>query len=255
MENKNYRNENRVWAGLFIVAAGGLMLAYKMGFPVPTWIFSWEVLLIAIGVLVGIKHNFRNAGWIILIGIGSFFLLEREMPEFGLREYIWPLVVIAVGILFIVRPARSCKSEKWQRKWQDKWEARNPGGFATDFTDTTSSATGDDAIYINSVFSGVKRSVFSKNFKGGKISHVFGGSEIDFMQADIQGTAVLYLEQVFGGLKLIVPQCWTVKNEIDGVFHGVDDKRSSFTQTSTDPNKILVLKGSSVFAGIEIKSY
>jgi len=66
---------------------------------------------------------------------------------------------------------------------------------------------------------------------------------------------VLRLEEVFGGIKLIIPQSWTIRNEIEGVFHGVDDKRNFYSQTATDSNKVLVLKGSAVFAGIEIKSY
>lgn len=253
MENRNYNGDNRFWTGLFFVAGGALLLAYKMGAPVPAWIFTWEFLLIAIGVLVGIKHNFRNAGWMILIGIGSFFLLEREMPEFGMKDYVWPIAIIAVGVLFILNPRKNkrCRDD-WHGKWHDKnqWNFQNPTTAETEaYTD------GEDSFNINSVFSGVKRSILSKNFKGGKIACVFGGAEIDFMQADIQGTVVLRLEEVFGGIKLIIPQSWTIRNEIEGVFHGVDDKRNFYSQTATDSNKVLVLKGSAVFAGIEIKSY
>jgi flagellar basal body rod protein FlgF len=75
------------------------------------------------------------------------------------------------------------------------------------------------------------------------------------MQADIQGRAELRMDEVFGGIKLLIPQSWTVRNEIDGVFHGVEDKRNAYGSVVTDENKVLVLSGSAVFAGIEIKSY
>jgi len=110
-------------------------------------------------------------------------------------------------------------------------------------------------LNISSVFSGVERKILSKNFKGGRIACVFGGAEIDFTQADIQGEVLLKIEQVFGGTKLIVPNNWTVVNDIDGVFHGAEDKRTNFSANTTDPNKVLRVKGSAVFAGIEIKSF
>ena len=37
---------------------------------------------------------------------------------------------------------------------------------------------------------------------------MFGGAEINFMQADIQGRVELEVNQVFGGTKLIVPAHW-----------------------------------------------
>jgi predicted Zn-dependent protease with MMP-like domain len=46
-----------------------------------------------------------------------------------------------------------------------------------------------------------------------------------------------------------------VQNEIDGVFHGVDDKRKFHATGGSNPAKILILRGSAVFGGIEITSY
>jgi predicted membrane protein len=81
-----------------------------------------------------------------------------------------------------------------------------------------------------------------------------GGSEINFMQADIQHPVELEVNNVFGGTKLIVPSNWDVKNEISAVFGGVDDKRS-FNNSIPDSNKIIRLKGSCVFGGIEVTNY
>ena len=85
----------------------------------------------------------------------------------------------------------------------------------------TSLAAHTDYLKINSVFSGVNRKVLSKDFKVAKISSVFGGTEIDFTQADLTGAAVIKIDIVFGGVKLFMPAYWAVVNEIDGVFHGV----------------------------------
>jgi hypothetical protein len=126
---------------------------------------------------------------------------------------------------------------------------------------TSSSATDEGYkedggyLHITSIFSGIKRTVLSKNFKGGYICCVFGGAEIDFTQTDINGKVVLGIDEAFGGIKLTIPPHWIVQNEIESIFHGFEDKRNPVSTIHANQDKILILKGSSVFAGIEIKSY
>lgn len=94
----------------------------------------------------------------------------------------------------------------------------------------------------------------NKNFKGGEATSVFGGTELNLMQADINGHVVFELTQIFGGAKLILPAHWEIKSEIVNIFGGVEDKRPVQSVTN-DPNKVIVLKGTSIFGGIEIRSY
>ncbi len=81
-----------------------------------------------------------------------------------------------------------------------------------------------------------------------------GGAEINLMQADLQHNIVLEVNNVFGGTKLIVPSNWDVKNEVSAVFGGIEDKRSINTSVP-DQDKILILKGTCVFGGIEVSNY
>ena len=241
------KTDNRAWTGVFLVIVGLLWLAYMMGAPLPHWIFTWQMLVIGIGLLIGVRHNFRNTFWIILVAVGSIFLLDEEVPDFNLRVYISPIIIIAVGLMFILRPRRR------KTAWWDKEKIR-------DWADTSSymhhgtTMTGDDFIDSTAVFSGVKKTVLSKNFKGGDIVCVFGGCEIDLTQADIQGKAVIDVSQVFGGTKLIVPPHWLVRNDVALVFAGIDDKRVS-QNAVPDANKMLVITGTCAFAGIEIRSF
>jgi len=253
MENTNNNRENgRIIGGLILVGVGGALLLRNLDFPIPHWIFTWPMILILVGVYTGFRHNFQNSSWIILMAIGGFFLIDRILPGMSLEPYFWPLFIIGIGILIILRPKKKYRFGDAYVKTKD-FEMR---GSTIHITGEENVSDDADFLRISSVFSGVKRTILSKNFKGGNISCVFGGAEVDFSQADIQGRVVLRLEEVFGGTKLIVPPNWTVVNEVDGVFHGVEDKRkfNGGVQT-TDPNKVLVLSGSSVFAGIEIKSY
>ncbi|MOA33851.1 hypothetical protein D3C78_1551840 [compost metagenome] len=62
------------------------------------------------------------------------------------------------------------------------------------------------------------------------------------------------IENVFGGTKLLVPANWEVKVETVSVFGGVNDKRPVMP-ASDAPSKIMIIKGTCVFGGIDIKSY
>ncbi|MEQ1624769.1 MAG: DUF5668 domain-containing protein [Sediminibacterium sp.] len=240
-------NGSNVIGGLILIGIGVILFMRKMNFQFPDWLFTWPMILILVGFYSGVKNNFRNNTWIIISSIGVFFLLDRYMLDIRIARFIWPIIIIAAGILFILRPTGTRRN---------KWESTNDNLPETKFQAYGSSSGSDNNDFLNvqSVFSGVQRSVLSKNFQGGRISCVFGGAEIDLTQADINGKVNLKLEAVFGGIKLIVPAHWQVINEIDGVFHGVDDKRRAPAGAYNDVSKTLVLKGSAVFGGIEIKS-
>lgn len=112
----------------------------------------------------------------------------------------------------------------------------------------------DDIIDSTSIFGSEKRIVLSKNFRGGDITNIFGGCEIDFMQADMTAPATVDITALFGGATLIVPSHWVVKSEAVSIFGGISDKRrmTNYTDANT---KVLVLKGTVIFGGIDIKSY
>ncbi len=251
MENNNHRENGRIIGGLILVGVGAALLLRNLDFPVPHWLFTWPMILILIGVYSGFKHNFQNSGWIVLMAIGGFFLFDRYIFEFSLEPYFWPLFIIFIGVLFIIRPRRRWRdtANNISNDWKEKWHNDSANSSSQNyFTDN------GDSFKISSVFSGVKRTVLSKNFQGGSISCVFGGAEIDLTQADINGKVVIRIEAVFGGAKIVIPSNWVLQNEIDGVFHGVEDKRN-YNASTMNADKILVLKGSAVFGGIEIRSY
>ena len=251
MEQEHYKSKGRISTGLFLVGAGILLFAFKMGAPLPGWLFTWPVLLIAIGLLIGIRHNFKNPGAFILIIIGSLNLVDRLNPGFNFHTYIAPLIFILLGLVFIFRPTRTCKhGPKWKRGEEPVYANNEPLNLAQD------EKKNDDSDYINSisVFGGVKKNILTKNFKGGEITCFMGGAEFNLSQADIQQHVVLEVTQVFGGTKLIIPANWHVKTEVVTVFGGIEDKRP-LQAGNIDYNKVLELVGTTVFGGIDIRSY
>lgn len=245
-ERMKYRHHHsrlgRIMGGFIIVGVGLVFLFKQLGYYIPEWVFTWEMVLITLGVYIGAKHLFRHRSWLIMVLIGSIFIIDDIIPGAVISDYLWPILIICVGLFVILIPRRrfgpQCKRKK---KWEKHYEHFEQ------------SALTEDRIDSVSVFGGVKKNIISKDFKGGGIVCVFGGAEINLSQSDINGKIELEITQVFGGTKLIIPAHWQVQSDIAVVFSGIDDKRSM--EKDTDPNKILVLKGTSVFAGIEIKNY
>ena len=242
--DRYHSGNGHIWTGLFLLIIGGVALLKATLFNFPEWIFTWQMLLIGLGFFLGVRHNFRGGSWFILILIGSAFLAKDFFPEVMLRQYLWPAVLIILGLFFILRPRR----RHWKDYVDDKTESK------INEVHNQSTASSEDFIDSTSIFGGIKKNILSKNFKGGDTTNIMGGSEIDLSQADINGTATIDLTQIFGGTKLIVPSNWLVKPQMAAIFGGVEDKRS-VQNAVLDPNKILILDGTSIFGGIEIRSY
>ena len=109
----------------------------------------------------------------------------------------------------------------------------------------------EDHINANAIFSGIKKTILSKDFKGGRISNVFGSTELDFTHADLTGTAILDISQAFGETTITVPGDWRIETEVSQLFAVVDDYRNDVYNTKRS-DKVLVIKGGSFFGSIEV---
>ena len=253
-------NQSRISGGVFLLLIGVLLLAYKMGAPIPGWVFTWPMLLIAIGLFIGVKSRFHNPGSLIMILIGGIFFIDQSVPGVNLQNYIAPIILICLGVLFIVKPKHQpCMRHRRMRLQRNQWRRNQfdmpPATPETPFESQSRRAENNEQyLDVNAILGGVKKNVQSKNFKGGEIVCFMGGAEISFMQADIQQPVILEVNTVFGGTKLIIPGNWEVQTEVAAVFGGVEDKRN-FQNQNPDSNKKIILKGSCLFGGVEINNY
>lgn len=246
----------RFFGGIIILAVGVLLLLRQLGtVALPDWLFTWPMILIAIGLYSGARHGSRGRGWIILLLIGGLFLTQEFYPKMNLWQYIWPIIIIAAGLLMIFRPKRHWdwhnhaywegKGRRWSSKYYQDKDCETP---------PSAGHSEDDYVDSVSVFGGVQKVIVSKNFKGGDVVNIFGGSEINLSQADMKGKVILDVVQIFGGSKIIVPADWTIQSKMVSIFGGIEDKRHP-AMLKPNPDKILVVEGVSIFAGIEIMSY
>lgn len=265
--------QGKVVAGAILLVVGVLLLVKQLDFFFfPNWLFSWPMILIVWGLYTGAKHNWRKPIWFILVLLGFGFLLDDAIPSFDMGAIIWPVMIIAFGIWIIMRKNRETPlagNDYWDNKFQAKpADSTGTGDYVeAEYTanvppaDPLNPGSGtvpptsyDDVLNATAIFGGVNKTIFSKNFRGGDITNIFGGTELDFTQADINGRVVIDITQMFGGTKIIVPANWQVVPDLAAIFAGVDDKRIK-NPAAINHGKVLVLKGVSLFAGIEIRSY
>lgn len=94
-----------IWVGGLILAIGSVLLLDRMDLLYfPYWLFSWKTLLIAIGVIFGINRKFEGIGWLVMILIGTFFLID-DIPGFpyDVDRYAFPVGIIVVGAFIVGR--------------------------------------------------------------------------------------------------------------------------------------------------------
>jgi predicted membrane protein len=195
------------------------------------WRF-WPVILIGVGAAHLADPTRRQWGGIVLL-VGTVFLLDSlNIMHFHWSE-LWPIVIIVVGGMMI---------------WNSIEGQRRRG-------DIPESASTMNAYAI---FSGVERRFTAKDFRFGRISAVFGGAELDFHDADIDGdTGELEINAVFGGVELRVPETWHVESRNQTVFGGYSDKTryaNASNDTSVAGAKTLIISGTVMFGGVEVKN-
>lgn len=259
------QRRGKIMGGLLIIAAGSLFLARELGALIPAWIFTWKMLLIGIGIVLAVKHKFMHAGWLVLVGVGTLFLLNDFYPDMHIRPILWPVLLILVGLFIIFKPRHrhSVRMQYWKKWHEHHQHHRHHHGYRgwdryndAEHGNAEPRSSDEDYIESTSIMGGVKKNILSKKFKGGEVVNIFGGAHIDLTQADFEGSVTLDVTQIFGGTKLLVPAHWEIKSQTTAVCGGIEDKRPQPTAALNEENrKVLVLIGTTVFGGIEIKTY
>ena len=114
--------------------------------------------------------------------------------------------------------------------------------------------TGDNANDIFdevAIFGGTDKKFHSENLQGGKITTLFGGSNIDLRDSNINGEASIEIFCMFGGVELLVPSNWKVNQDATAILGGVSDERSNI---ELDTIATLNIRGFVMFGGVELKN-
>ena len=234
--------------GILLIVLGGLLIGSRAGMLPENFsriILSWQMLVIVIGILSLFKRSPFFGLFLLLVG--GFFIVPRlaEVYPDALywvdKDFIsgyWAGLLVGFGILIVVywlfAPHKKWRGNYYHCCTPEKKLFTN-GGFSAQ------------------VFGAGEYVVLEPEFKGGKVELVFGGAEIDLRKTALpEGNTYLEIKGVFSGVTLFIPENWKVETQIECVFSGVSDKRRSIGAVNAD--RTLVLIGSCVFSGCEIKN-
>lgn len=243
METNQTSMDRRVVAGLLLVAAGGLLLLDRvelLPFSLSHYLISWKTLLIGIGIIVLASRENRTTG-LILVGLGLIFWMP-ELFDYHIRlsTIFWPSMLIGIGLIIISRRGGSRHTDNTHAHI---FSAPGQAGVNK-----------EDYIDELAIFGGGNIKMVSTNFRGGRVTAIFGGSDIDMKTAIPSADGcVIDVFVVFGGAKLIVSDDWQVKSEMVSIFGGFSDKR--VLPATENSAKLVIIKGVTLFGGVEIKSY
>jgi predicted membrane protein len=243
---RNYDSRNVI--GILLVVIGGLFLLDSMdliNFNIARVIFSFPAVLIALGIVLIINTSRRLLGTFILL-IGIFFMIPRIFPwVFYDSSIVVPILLIAFGIYIILRK-RTYRSSERDFKHKQEENTTHFRGY-----DQINSDHVDDIA----IFGGGHKIIVTDNFKGGNITSIFGGSEIDLRDCKLaQGVNIIDFVAVFGGSNIIVPSNWTVMIDILPIFGGFSNKIRRDPNSVIDTERTLLIKGFVLFGGGEIRS-
>ena len=245
MENRFRENHNthhtgtgtgKIATGEVLICVGFILVLKNTGF-LPNYfqdiIFSWQMLLIAIGFIITLGSGNRGPG-LIVMAVGGFFLLPEILDvNWRLRGMFWPAIFILAGIIILSNNA-------WFRRGKRLSSETSPS----------------DRIDMVNIFGGGERVISSLAFTGGRVSSVFGGAEIDLTRSSLApGDQILDISCIFGGVSLVVPPDWNIVIDVTPILGGFSDSRKLLPGGPIDTTSTLIIRGAVIFGGGEIKSY
>ncbi len=215
-------NHKRSLFGLLLVIVGSIFLLDNLGFDIdlPYYLFSWPAIFVAIGIINLLSGNGRSA--MIFFGIATIFYLHY-FDILNLRD-VWPIIIILIGLSFILRRRAAL------------------GGKAE---------SSEDIFDEVAIFGGTDKKYTSENLRGGKITCIFGGSEIDLRESKAEEGAFIEVFCLFGGVDLKVPENWKVHMDNVAIFGGFSDERKVIESAQ---GVTIRIKGFVMFGGGEIRN-
>jgi len=244
--------------GIILVTIGGLFLLGNLHIVhAAEWFAYWPVILIAVGLvqLVDANHPASRTVGAVLMGVGGLFLADNlGYLSFDVGD-LWPLILIAIGVVMLVN-RMGWGGQWWGGRWwggAPYWYGGGRRSWSRDWTYADSRQDSRGYVHEVSIFGGSKRQVVSQDFRGGRVSSIFGGITLDLTGAQMSGSqAVLEVSAIYGGVSIRIPPSWNVETRGAGIFGGFAD-HTIHPPYSAD-TKRLVVRGAGIFGGVVIKN-
>ena len=225
-------------AGLVLVILGVAALlaqftSLHVGGLIADW---WPLLVILIGAVQLVTRSAPLFASIFLLVAGMVLQLwTLGIIHVSIWAVLFPLLLVSIGVSLLVPRALG--------------------------RDRTRSEDGDE-LHDFAMFSGYESRVESTSFRGGRVTALFGGMQIDLRAATMAPEgAELEATTAFGGVNLRVPESWRV--EITGLplFGGWSNKTSLAKPKDAAADApapvgtpVLKIKAFVAFGGLEVRN-
>lgn len=252
------RATGRIVAGVILLGLGALFLLDNFGvLDARDFLRFWPAILLALGLtrlMAPGKPEDRGAG-VVLTVLGAVFLLRAlHVPWFRLR-LLWPVLLLILGASLIWQAIRGRRG--LLPGLADVREYARMGAAAgLEATRGLSAEPGQEGAVLKefTFMGGGERIVRSQGFRGGEVTAIMGGFQIDLRAASISGeSATVEVFTLFGGVEFKVPQAWNVVVSGTPILGMVSNTTSPIRDESAVA-KTLVVRGSAIMGGIEVKN-
>ncbi len=202
----------------------------------------WPLLLVALGVFFLIQGDTGFFSFFLLF-IGGIYSLRRfAIYPFTLESVLWPSTLIAAGVSFVL--AGSLSKSSWRRQSNGSEPSSQPGKRAQ--KNARSADFLDESVFL----SGKEFSVYSGDFKGGELSVLLGGMEVDLRHIKLTESASLFLRCTLGGLEVYLPPDVRVRVSGQEFLGGADIKVRADRPEASEP--VLMIDYQVTLGGIDI---
>jgi len=214
---------NRTSLGLVLIIIGLVLTLDSAGIlrtdGLGRW---WPLLLIGVGI-VKVRQNREDgqrAAGVAFLMLGGLFLFTSVLSV----RSAWPLLMVAFGAFLL---------------WQ------GAEGPATETMKVSDSPYLSEMVLIGVV----KRGYRPLDFRGGSVTAVIGGVELDLRKANLTSTAYLDVVAFWGGIEIKVPEGWTVDARVVPLMGAFENKVDS---PATPGGPRLVVRGHAIMGAVVI---
>ncbi|MFN2387217.1 MAG: LiaI-LiaF-like domain-containing protein [Thermoanaerobaculia bacterium] len=224
----------RMILGGTLILFGLLFLLDNLGYLAASRVLQfWPLMLIAIGVwkVLQPREDGQRGLGVVLIAIGLFLQLQMLAVMDLEFRHVWPAVLIALGGLLL-----------WRGVFQRS--RPQPGG----------ARLASSELHEMAFMGGGNRIIDSPDFRGGDLTAIMGGLELDLRKANMTSeSAVVDVFALWGGIEMRVPPEWSVEVQGVAILGGIENNARA-SAVEGNPGRRLIIRGTVLMGGLEIKN-
>lgn len=228
--------KERLFWGVFFVLGGIALIISKLGYFQEVNVFSLVAGVILSAIIIKSLFKMNFAG-ILFPAAFICILFDRQLGITAITPWtvLFAALLGSIGLSMIFG-----KKHRWYSSKKCKFDSYDYR--VIDVED-------EGNIKVDTSFSGSIKYVNTDKLEQVDIKCHFGSSKVYFDNASLKdGNGVIRLDISFGGVELYIPKTWTVVENANVSFGGIDEKNKN---RATRDN-VLTLVGNVSFSGVDI---